>query len=271
MTEHLLDLVLSRAAAVLGLAFVIARIVVTGARPVFARVGGLLVIAGTLGQLLAGANEIAGTLTLVSIADVVRGTSFGSSAAAALGAGVVLAAVLPTSRRRGSVTRLAGVAAAMAFALALSAQGHGAATPGRTLVQAVHVAAASAWIGGLLVLAESAERGATSAHAVTTFSRIALWLVIVLGLSGILRAHAHVAFPSTELASDYGRVLVLKLVFGAGALGFAVRHRRVTLPRLANEGAVPRTFGRDVTAELVLAVCAVLAAAALGQLPPPRE
>ena len=270
MTEHLLDVTLSRAASVLGLGLIVARTGGGGVRAPIALVGSALVVAGTLGQLLVGTFAIAGTLSGDAVIEVVLGTVFGSTAATAIGAGAMLVVAYASARGRLPGSRLASAAAAIAFAVALSAQGHGAEPHTRTFLHAIHLGAASVWLGGLVALVDAVDRGAASTRAVIAFSRGALWLVIVLVGTGAARAAAHVG-SLAELWTDYGRVLVFKLALGAGALAFALRHRRRTLPLLSAGGAIPRAFGRDLTAELALAFCTLLAAAALGQLPPPRD
>jgi len=271
MTEHLLDVMLARAASVLGLALLLGRVASGGARVALAIAGSVIVLVGTTGQLIVGTAEIAGTVSLSSVLQVARTTAFGASATTAIGTGAMLAVVVTSSRFRSRAALLASAAAAAAFVLALSAQGHAAEPHGRTFVHALHLAAASAWLGGLVVLADGVERANTRPATILAFSRIAPWLVVVMFATGIARASAHVA-SLAELAGDWGRLLLLKLALGAGALAFALRHRRSTLPALCSEDArVPPAFGRDLTVELVLAFCTLLAAAVLGQLPPPRD
>ena len=271
MTEHLLDATLSRAASILGLGLIVARLGAGGVRATIGLVGSALVVAGTLGQLFVGTFAIAGRLSADAVVEVVLGTAFGATAATAIGAGALLVVAHAIASGRSPGDRVASAAAPIAFAWALSAQGHGAEPHTRTLVHAIHLGAASVWLGGLVVLVDGVEREAGSrARAVIAFSRLALWLVIVVLGTGIARAAAHVR-SVTQLGDDYGRVLLLKLGLGAGALAFAVRHRRRTLPVLSSRAEIPRAFERDVAAELVLVLCTLLAATALGQLPPPRD
>ncbi len=270
MTEHLLDLSLSRAAAVIGLGLILMRVRSRAAPPTLGWIGSVLVVIGTLGQLLVGTVEVAGTLSIASVIDVARTTFFGSRAIAAIGAAAALAVVHPTARWRMRWPRIPAMVAAIVFALALSAQGHAAEPHDRTLVHALHVGAASLWIGGLAALVDGIDRGVASPRWVLAFSRLALWLVIVLLVTGTARMLAHVG-SLADLASSYGRVLVFKLALAACALGFAFRHRRRTLPLLEEGGAISRAFVRDLTAELVLVFCTLMAATALAQQPPPRE
>ena len=119
------------------------------------------------------------------------------------------------------------VPAAVAGAWALAApgiSGH-AGDPGRgPLViglDALHVAAAAIWIGGLLQLA----RGHAACHArphrsrcatrpapriAGRFSRMALWSVAVLAVTGGLRALWELSSVSQIWTTSYGRTLLAK-------------------------------------------------------------
>ena len=61
----------------------------------------------------------------------------------------------------------------------------------------VHVLAMSVWLGGLVVLLVAALGGGFSGglrHALTTFSRVAFWCVVVLVLSGVFASWRQVGF-----------------------------------------------------------------------------
>ncbi len=111
---------------------------------------------------------------------------------------------------------------------------------GQVLV-AIHVAAMGLWVGGLAAFLNAPDR---------RFGRIAAVSLTVAIVSGLLLALAHISFLSAFLTTDYGRVLVIKVLVVGVALSMAMLRRR----RLE--------FGVVV---LVLA-----AAAVLGALPPPR-
>lgn len=270
MTEHLLDVVLSRAASVLGVAMLLAGTLWRGTRPWFATAGALLIATGTLGHLLAGAESIADAFSVGSFLDVMRYTAFGAASARVLGAALLFLVLCWTLGSRSRVGQAAVLGGALLFALTLAAQSHGAESPRRAIVQALHLWGCAVWLAGLFALADRIERGEPRADIVLDFSRIALWLMILVVATGLVRAREHIGSVRELFASDYGRMLVLKAVFAAGALAFALRHRLATLPSIRERGVAPRAFGRELTVELLLALCTLLAAATLGQLPPPR-
>jgi copper transport protein len=149
------------------------------------------------------------------------------------------------------------VAAAGTFAAA----GHGAAS-GSGLdigVDAVHVLAASTWVGGLMVVAvvgRSVER-----RALHQFSRVAMASVLVLVATGVvnavLRLHSVVQLFDTR----YGLLLVTKvLVVGAALAAAAVSRQRL------RAGA---SLAATVRAEAAVTVVVLGLTAALALTSPP--
>jgi uncharacterized membrane protein len=168
------------------------------------------------------------------------------------------------------------VPAAIAGAWALAApgiSGH-AGDPGRgPLViglDALHVAAAAIWIGGLVQLAvvtPHATRGltqplrdATRARIAGRFSRMAVAAVAVLAVTGALRALWELSAVSQIWTTSYGRTLLAKTVLLLMTLAVASRSRRF-LGRY-------QMLRRSVTAELVVLSAVVAAVALLTNLPP---
>ena len=182
-------------------------------------------------------------------------------------------ATVGISRR---LTAVLAVPAAIAGAWALAApgiSGH-AGDPGRgPLViglDAVHVAAAAIWIGGLVQLAvvtPHATRGltqplrdATRARIAGRFSRMAVAAVAVLAVTGGLRALWELSSVSQIWTTSYGRTLLAKTVLLLMTLLIASRSRRF-LGRY-------QMLRRSVTAELVVLSAVVAAVALLTNLPP---
>jgi len=182
-------------------------------------------------------------------------------------------ATVGVSRR---LTVVLAVPAAIAGAWALAApgiSGH-AGDPGRgPLViglDALHVAAASIWIGGLVQLAvvtPHATRGltrplrdATRATIAGRFSRMAVAAVAVLAVTGGLRALWELSAVSQIWTTSYGRTLLAKTVLLLMTLAVASRSRRF-LGRY-------QMLRRSVTAELVVLSAVVAAVALLTNLPP---
>ncbi|MCZ7527662.1 MAG: copper resistance protein CopC [Acidimicrobiia bacterium] len=156
----------------------------------------------------------------------------------------------------------------------------------------VHVGAVCLWLGGLAVLAVALarpERAGDPRAPLARFSAMATAAVVALVLSGAVQAWRRLEGPGDLLDTDYGRVLLAKLVVFAVLLLVAARSRRAvrdvgTAPGvLATVGAggtrapVPpgpgpapgppgdqvRPAGRGLVARLV-AVELLLAAAVLG-------
>ncbi len=111
---------------------------------------------------------------------------------------------------------------------------------GQMLV-AIHVAAMGLWAGGLAAYLIAPDR---------RFGRYASWTVGVAVVSGALLAIAHTGSVAAFLTTDYGRVLLVKVLVVAAALLMVLLRRQ----RL----------------ELGFVVTVVAAAAVLAALPPPR-
>lgn len=155
--------------------------------------------------------------------------------------------------------------------------------------QALHIAAASVWIGGLVMLAVfllPRRAGGTLAQVLPRWSRTAAVAVPLLALSGAYQAWREVGTPPALPGTTYGRLLLTKLaLFGVllalGWLGrrWIIRRSRPVVhaavdTQVAAAAAVQpsgpdevRTLRRRVGAEIllgaaVLVVTSVLVAAA---------
>src|SRR5262245_40061019 len=157
-----------------------------------------------------------------SLIDVL-GSPFGLILALRAGAALMLWSLLGAFRLAGTGTAwalglggaLAGVDGAAAHALrSLPGWAGWLALPGNAL----HEAAMGVWIGGLAALLLT-WRG--RAWVMQRFSRLAVAAVAVVALSGVLLALGSLRGPAVLLVSDYGRVLTLKTVIFAGAVGLA--------------------------------------------------
>jgi putative copper resistance protein D len=142
-------------------------------------------------------------------------------------------------------------------------------------VDALHLAGAGAWLGGLAPLAWLLRRAARPEHAdarpyavlaARRFSRLALAAVLALVATGVLNAWSQVGSVAALLGTPYGRLLVLKLLLLAPILALAAVNRRRLLPALSGEGdAIGRPAMRRLAVSLglegllALAVLAVVA------------
>jgi putative copper resistance protein D len=174
------------------------------------------------------------------------------------------------------------VAAALLASLALT--GHAAAHKGPTgdvhrVVQAIHLLAGGAWLGGLLplarVLATARRTGSAAAIGwagtiVNRFSRVGYWAVGLVLLSGIVNSvflmGGFAAFPATP----YGRVLAAKIALVLLMVALAAVNRFRIAPRFAagGDGGPVGSLWRNVMAELALGLAVLALAALLGTLIP---
>jgi copper transport protein len=166
---------------------------------------------------------------------------------------VVLAVVLRPAWHRGvppSGVRLvvAGLAAG-GLVVSTAAVGHPVAGPWPGLavaVTAVHVAAMTAWLGGLAGLLLGALRPSTApgelAAMLPRFSRLAFTAVVALVVTGTVQAVREVGAPSALIGTTYGWLLIAKLVLVAVALAAAGISRVWVQQRLGVRR--PRPTGR---------------------------
>src|SRR5207253_336531 len=145
------------------------------------------------------------------------------------------------------------------FALALlllpapSLAGH-ALDRGRPWIEVVvdvfHVAAASLWLGGLVALALALRAQDDRAGILQRFSNLAVVSVLVLGLTGVIRALTELRSVSQLWTTGYGEVLIVKtgLLGALVSIGWVNRYRLI--PRRALQ-----ELRLSVAAELVLFAC----------------
>jgi putative copper resistance protein D len=200
--------------------------------------------------LLSQATSMSGlplreALTPDVLASILNDTQFGLTSEVRTALAVVLAACLACDR-----VPWAGwlaLSAAVGLAAAIAWTGHAASTPGVTgnlhlAADALHVLAAAAWIGGLVslvLLLASARKilplpGAALAHdAAQRFSMLGVLGVAILVLSGTVNTWILVGSFQALLVTEYGWLLILKLVMFALMLAFAAVNRFRLTPRLA--------------------------------------
>jgi len=139
------------------------------------------------------------------------------------------------------------LATAIGLTAAIAWTGHAGSTAGELgklhlAADVLHLAAAAAWIGGLvpLVLLLTAVRRAQAVawpslawEATRRFSMLGVISVATLLTTGIVNAWILVGSFHALVTSEYGRLLILKLVVFAIMLAFAVVNRFWLTPRLA--------------------------------------
>ena len=190
-------------------------------------------------------------------------------------AGTVALAV--AARRCSGVlgARLLLVGALAAVLVPAVLTGHSSAAEGHLVavtVLAVHVAAASLWIGGLGGLLAHGGRDQGLPAAAARFSGVALGCFLATGVSGVLAAFVVLGGPGAVVAAagtGYGWLLIGKAL-GLTALGLlGRRHRRRTLPLL--RAGRPGAFRRFAVVELLVMLATVALAVALAASPPPAD
>ncbi len=180
---------------------------------------------------------------------------------------------------------LGALLAAAAVLLVPGLAGHAAQTAPRgvsLLLDWVHLAAGSIWLGGLVgllvlgAMLPPARRVAGLAVAVPRFSNVAFASVVLLLASGIGATIVHLPLLAALWQTSYGVAILVKLGLVAAALAFAsvnLRRNRPSLAAAREDVALGESAGRllrkMVAAETGIIASAVLAAAVLSSLPPP--
>lgn len=168
-----------------------------------------------------------------------------------------------------------GAAALLGF----SVSSHAAAVPGSlwaSLGDYLHLLAAGAWVGGLLMLplwlrSAQGRAGAPLLPTVQRFSQLAGFAVFVIILTGLFNSLVQVPDLPALVGTSYGQVLLVKLGITALALGLAFLNRRLVRspdPRLA-EAERKRLLIRQITGEAGLVLGLMVSVAVLVQTPPP--
>jgi putative copper resistance protein D len=188
-------------------------------------------------------------------------------------------------RRAGAVAIAAGLIGTLAWA------GHAAANGGlegavHLTADILHLIAAAAWFGALIPLALmlQAARGApeksvvaAARAAVLRFSRLGIASVGTLAATGVVNTWVLAGSIPALVATDYGRLLLLKVALFLIMLLFAAINRLWLTPRLvqAPTAAVAtdalRRIARNSLIEAGLGTIIIVIVGLLGTLPPGLE
>jgi copper transport protein len=133
----------------------------------------------------------------------------------------------------------------------------------------VHLASVGLWTGGLIFLAVywlSRPHPEDGPDPIRRFSKFALVLVLVGAAAGV--ANAGFAFPTIKSLweSDYGRVLIIKVVILLPALGLAAMHRQ-RLRQIA--GQAGEALRPTIRLETAIVAFVVLGGTILAMMAPP--
>ncbi|WP_232835521.1 cytochrome c oxidase assembly protein [Actinocorallia populi] len=149
--------------------------------------------------------------------------------------------------------------------------GHSASSPNHSVAivgLALHLLAVVPWVGGLAVLVWHAlSKGRLLDTAVGRFSRLAVWCLVVTGLSGLANTVSRLPDPLQLFTTDYGRIILAKIVLIAVLGWFGWRHREHTIPAIA--AGRPLAFTRLAVVETAIMGATMGVAVALAQTAPP--
>ena len=203
--------------------------------------------------------------------EVLTGTRFGAvwSGRLAIAAALALMLLWPAARW----LQLAAAAALIAL---LAFVGHAGATPGdagqlHLASDVVHLIAAGAWLGGLpplaLLLASAGQPKGLAGRAARRFSTLGIAGVAALLASGIVNSWMLLSGPRDLIATDYGRLLFLKIGLFVAMLAIAAVNRFHLTPRLSAARA-RHALMRNSLAETALGAGVLLLVGALGTMEP---
>ncbi|RXH05228.1 copper resistance D family protein [Bradyrhizobium vignae] len=246
----------------------------------------LAVVSGAIWLLLQAASmsgmPLNEALTADVLSTVINETQFGEVTAIRAGLAFCLAACLACDRA--VTTQWLGLAAATGFAGSLAWTGHAGSTVGVTgylhlAADALHGVAAAAWIGGLvslitfLAITEIRENMLLARDAIERFSTLGIVSVAIILLSGVVNAGILVGSLHGLVATEYGRMLTLKLAIFAVMLAFAATNRFRLTPQLASSGneqssIALRQLIHNSAIEIALGLGILVIVAVLGTLHP---
>jgi copper resistance protein D len=238
-----------------------------------------------LGWLLLLTMQITGlslweALTQEGLSTVVEVTQFGQVTAIRLGLAILLAICLAGERRRWP--HVLTLVVALGFGAGIAWTGHAGSTAGELGVlhlfsDILHLWAASAWVGGLVLLAlllKSGSRHQTTAwdklelDAVRRFSILGIVAVATLLVSGTVNAWIIVRTWQVLLVTAYGQLLLVKIAVVVAMVAFACVNRFLLTPQLAATAAADQVasqqLARNSTIELALGLAVFAIVGALG-------
>jgi copper transport protein len=236
-----------------------------------AALGWVLTAAGTVGVVAVQWIETGAPLEALPSSSVGLAAFARTAALAFVGVSVVALAVVPRLTGRAGWAAV-GVTSALALGIDVLT-GHAAAGPAwlqQVTVQWIHGLGAAAWVGGLaalLVLLRSTPAGDRLATA-RRFSRWAGIALVVVALTGVVRAVGEVGTLEALIDTDFGRVVLAKTALLLGLAGLGALNRYGTLRDAARVVTGLRRIGG---LEVTLAVAVLGFSALLVNLTPPTS
>ena len=236
-----------------------------------------------LGWLLLLTMQITGlslweALTQAGLSTVVEVTQFGQVTLIRLALAVLLS--ISFASERVWPLRWLTLVAALAFGGAIAWTGHAGSTAGNLGIlhlasDVLHLWAASAWIGGLVLLVpllKLSVRAQTPAwrklelNAVSRFSILGIVAVATLVLSGAINAWIIVGTWQVLFSTAYGQLLLVKIAVVVAMVAFACVNRLSLTPRLAATATADASLqlARDSSNEFALGLAVFAIVGALG-------
>jgi putative copper resistance protein D len=218
-------------------------------------------------------------ITSGTVSVVVDETQFGLASEVRLILAIALAVCLVFDRI--ILLRRLALAAAVCLVASIAWTGHAGSTPFELgylhlASDALHLVAASAWVGGLVpfaLLLDMAWRrqgcSSTSLDAVKRFSTLGIASVAALILSGGINTWILVGSFRGLIVTSYGQLLMLKLAAFAAMLALASFNRLSLTPRLtlSSEDALPG-LALNTRVEIILGFSIFAMVGVLGTLHP---
>lgn len=262
-------------------------------------VGWVLTFAATLLATLLQAARGTGLPVMAALSSplwtVITSTRFGAITSARVLLLALLLTLIAGGRglrpgSRSSVRTRAALGVSLLVLLTSALISHAAAQANpvpAVLADWLHIVAATFWVGGLVCLFETVRSGKRArtdkfnllvAALVGRFSSFAAFSVLVLAVTGFVRAFGELSSWEDLLDTPYGNTLLIKLCLIMPLLGLAGVNRffvQRRLPILGNPatsvGSGPSwhwTLRKTVGGELLLAVTVILVAGVLAATPP---
>ena len=217
---------------------------------------------------------------------VLKETQFGRVSQLRIALAVTLAVCLAGARY--AAADWLALSAALGLTVAIAWTGHAGSTSGEIgnlhlIADGLHLVAAAAWIGGLVplvLLLVCAQRTPSAAWArlvagtLTRFSTLGIVSVLTLLATGTINAWILVGSIQALAATDYGRLLMLKIVVFAAMLAFAALNRLWLTPRLVSSSEdesqveVMRQLTRNSAIEIGLGFTIFVIVGMLGTMHP---
>lgn len=244
-----------------------------------------LAFASGAGWFLSVSAAIDGGAWGRSVADgtaamVLTETQFGHVWIVRLIVGVLLGAAVGAAIGQGIWLRSFELSLAAVFAGSLAFAGHAASAPGfkgdiHLLADVLHIIAVCAWVGSLVPYAlylGSIDEGSRSSSAdiegvTRRFSFLGMAAVLTIATTGIINSLYLVGSVHHFTHTEYGQLLLIKVVLFIAMVAVAAINRYWLVPALSSRSAV-KQLRRNSLIEVCFGLLIICIVAQLGTMPP---